>query len=232
MKSQPPDYIALQNVYKAKSRADLAELTTTVRTLEKQLSRTDPIPNAEIEAFAKNAASLKLIRGSPLRIATPEASKMDFGDRAGLVLRELGDEESLISLHLCFLALDAYLVTGATLPSLPASSSSQDIAAAETAHRKFTWHMTQYTDTLVETVKKAAEARGIGEVDTRVGEEKIGLVIREMARAGGAELHNISALTGGMVAQEVIKVVTRQYVPVEGVCVLDGVVSRVGVFDV
>ena len=157
---------------------------------------------------------------------------MHFGDRAGPVLRELGDDESLIPLYLCFLALDAYLATGASLPSLPASSSSQDVAAAETAHRKFTWHMTQYTDTLVESIKKGAEASGVGDVDAKIGEDRIGLVIREMARAGGAELHNISALTGGMVAQEVIKVVTRQYVPVEGVCVFDGVVSRVGVFDV
>ena len=92
--------------------------------------------------------------------------------------------------------------------------------------------MTQYTDTLVESIKKGAEASGVGDVDAKIGEDRIGLVIREMARAGGAELHNISALTGGMVAQEVIKVVTRQYVPVEGVCVFDGVVSRVGVFDV
>ena len=44
---------------------------------------------------------------------------MDFGDRAGLALQELGDEESLMPLHLCFLALDAYLATGATLPSPP-----------------------------------------------------------------------------------------------------------------
>ena len=53
MKSQPSDYIALQNIYKVKFRADLAELTTTVRTLEEQLSRTSPVPSAEIEAFAK-----------------------------------------------------------------------------------------------------------------------------------------------------------------------------------
>ena len=91
--------------------------------------------------------------------------------------------------------------------------------------------MTQYTDTLVESLRKSAEARGTTDVDTKAGEERIGLVIREMARAGGAELHNISALMGGMVAQEAIKVVTRQYVPVKGVCVFDGVVSRVGVFD-
>lgn len=44
-------------------------------------------------------------------------------------------------------------------------------------------------------------------------------------RAGGGELHNIAALAGGLLAQEVIKVVTMQYVPVDNTCLFDGVMS-------
>lgn len=51
-------------------------------------------------------------------------------------------------------------------------------------------------------------------------------------RAGGGELHNIAALTGGMVSQEVIKVITEQYVPVDNTCVFDGVRSKSSVFRV
>ena len=54
----------------------------------------------------------------------------------------------------------------------------------------------------------------------------------EVKRANGGELHNISSVTGGMVAQEAIKLLTKQYVPVDGVCVFDGVRSKVGVFKV
>jgi amyloid beta precursor protein binding protein 1 len=39
-------------------------------------------------------------------------------------------------------------------------------------------------------------------------------------------MHNIASLTGGLVAQEVIKVITEQYVPVDNVCVWDGIESR------
>ena len=53
---------------------------------------------------------------------------------------------------------------------------------------------------------------------------------QEVARAGGGELHNISALTGGMVAQEVIKVITKQYIPIDNTCVFDGIGSRCQVF--
>ncbi|KXJ95214.1 ThiF family protein [Microdochium bolleyi] len=49
---------------------------------------------------------------------------------------------------------------------------------------------------------------------------------QEVARAQGGELHNISALTGGMVAQETIKIITKQYVPIDNTCIFDGISSR------
>ena len=60
--------------------------------------------------------------------------------------------------------------------------------------------------------------------------ERVALAAREVARAAGGELHNVSALTGGMVAQEVIKVITKQYVPIDNTCVFDGIGSRCQVF--
>lgn len=49
---------------------------------------------------------------------------------------------------------------------------------------------------------------------------------QEVARARGGELHNISALTGGMVAQEMIKIITKQYIPIDNTCIFDGIGSR------
>lgn len=39
-------------------------------------------------------------------------------------------------------------------------------------------------------------------------------------------MHNIGALTGGIVSQEVIKVITEQYVPVDNTCIFDGIRSK------
>lgn len=55
---------------------------------------------------------------------------------------------------------------------------------------------------------------------------RVAQVAEEVSRATGGELHNISAMTGGMVAQEVIKVLTRQYIPLDNTCVFDGTASR------
>ncbi|KAH7173619.1 uncharacterized protein B0J16DRAFT_358744 [Fusarium flagelliforme] len=49
---------------------------------------------------------------------------------------------------------------------------------------------------------------------------------QEVERAAGGELHNVSALTGGMVAQEMIKIITKQYVPIDNTCIFDGIDSR------
>lgn len=48
-------------------------------------------------------------------------------------------------------------------------------------------------------------------------------------RAGGTELPQIAGLVGGMVAQEVIKIITSQYAPLDATCVYDGTRSTTGV---
>lgn len=62
--------------------------------------------------------------------------------------------------------------------------------------------------------------------------DKLVPVATEVARAQGGELHNIAALTGGMVAQEVIKIITKQYIPIDNTCVFDGIVSRSQIFRI
>ncbi|KZL75492.1 Nedd8-activating enzyme E1 regulatory subunit (ThiF family protein), partial [Colletotrichum tofieldiae] len=56
--------------------------------------------------------------------------------------------------------------------------------------------------------------------------ERLAQAAQEVSRAGGGELHNTSAVTGGMVAQETIKIITNQYVPIENTCIFDGIASR------
>ena len=57
-------------------------------------------------------------------------------------------------------------------------------------------------------------------------------VAEEVARAKGGELHNISSLTGGMVAQEIIKIITKQYIPINNTCLFDGITSRTQVLRI
>lgn len=46
--------------------------------------------------------------------------------------------------------------------------------------------------------------------------------IEEICRYGNSELNVVSSILGGVIAQEIIKLCTQQYVPVENTFVFDG----------
>ena len=51
----------------------------------------------------------------------------------------------------------------------------------------------------------------------------------EMCRFGGGELHCVAATVGGMAAQEAIKLITRQLVPVSGTLIYNAMASTTSV---
>lgn len=213
MKAQSEDYIQLQNVYKTKARQDIAEVLSSVRSLESSLHRSQPIDTTEVEAFCKNAAHIKLVRGRPSHITAPDR-KLVWGERAKAAGMALEDESSLILLYIAFLAWDEFCAThfGDALLSAPG------FADVDTDAEKFTGIAQKILSNLI------AES-GVSLDDEDDVNAKVGEICAELVRAGGAELHNIAALAGGLVAQEVIKVVTRQYIPVDNTCLFDGIRS-------
>lgn len=54
--------------------------------------------------------------------------------------------------------------------------------------------------------------------------------VNEMCRYGGAEIHSVSAFLGGCVAHEAIKLVTKQYKPVNNMFIYDGASTNTGTF--
>ena len=222
MKAQSADYIRLQNIYKNKARLDLAEVTSTVRSLETSLQRPTSVDEKEIEGFCKGASFVKLIKGRPIRFAPLSKSPkpkhledLDWTDVAGNLALEIQmQDESLLPAYIAFLAYDQYQVQKGSHQQGEEASDFVS-TASESANA---------------AIKSLASAAGLGELDVTTLEEKAKNVLLEFERADGGELHNIAALTGGMVAQEVIKVVTKQYVPVDNACVFDGIVSKTAVF--
>lgn len=54
--------------------------------------------------------------------------------------------------------------------------------------------------------------------------------VEEMVRFGAAELHVMGAIMGGIAAQEIIKFITRQFVPVPGTLIYNAMASTSSVF--
>jgi amyloid beta precursor protein binding protein 1 len=55
-------------------------------------------------------------------------------------------------------------------------------------------------------------------------------ILQELCRYGASELHAISAFIGGCCAQEAIKIITHQYIPVDHVLVYNGIRQSTSVF--
>lgn len=105
-----------------------------------------------------------------------------------------------------------YEATGGAF-SMPKSNVFIYLALLATAHKP-----EATSEEIMDTVSKL--------VPGTKGSERMLQSAQEVARARGGELHNISAFTGGMVAQETIKIITKQYIPIDNTCIFDGISSR------
>lgn len=232
MKAQSKDYITLQNIYKSKAREDCAQVLATVRELEKSLSRPSnlQVSEKEVENFCKGAAHIHLVRGRPIHIARPDQPFV-FGGRAKSLCFELTNPESLIGVYIAFLAYDEFIATHGSPSNQAGGEAIRVPGSSDVDLDADTERTVGIAYKIVDGIIKEAGER-IEDPDYTEIKEDIAKVVTEIVRAGGGELHNVASLTGGVVSQEVIKVVTSQYVPVDNVCLFDGVGSRAGVLRV
>lgn len=230
MKANSETYIQLQNIYKTKAREDCAEITATVRDLEKKHSKTTPIDDKEIENFCKGAAHISLVRGRPLKIVQP-GQPITFGDRAKYLANQLSNPESLVGLYIAFLAWDDFVATHTTESQISGGEGLKIPGSGAEDFQVDTLRLEGIAHKILDDVIKEAGTFIEDPEYTKI-KDGVAKLCMELTRAGGAELHNIASLSGGLIAQEVIKVITKQYVPVDNTCVFDGIGSRSGVLRV
>ncbi|KAL8931687.1 MAG: hypothetical protein Q9216_007109 [Gyalolechia sp. 2 TL-2023] len=230
MKAQSNDYIQLQNIYKAKARQDAETVTSHVRAMEKAQERKIAIDPKEIEAFCKGAAFVKLIKGQPL------ATNMD-PHRLKPLYQDLKDEEgSLLPIHIAFRAYDAMVAAQAAADEPPPPKANSQRRRQDEPLETLQNHAQNILMKMA-AIDTNTNTNNDNDNDDQYPPSEIIIarvtpILEELVRADGAELHNISALTGGMVAQEAIKILTKQYVPMDNTCVFDGIASRSAVFRI
>lgn len=206
MKAQSADYVSLQNIYKAKARQDVEEVTATVRQLESQLGRqTPPIPDRDIEVFCKNAAHIKVVLSRDI----PQISIDSDASTLKTIRNELNVPDSLIPIFIATQILDS------VVDEIQSSSREKDCSVDDDG----LWN--SHTERILALLTAAD-----GSAVCQEARAQIARAIKELRRAEGGELHNISSLTGGLVAQEALKVITRQYGPLDNTCVFDGARSK------
>ncbi|CAG8439886.1 7380_t:CDS:10 [Ambispora gerdemannii] len=202
MKADTQSYVALQNIYRQKAKEDIALVRAHVHKILSSIGRPiDFISNQEIESFCKHAAFIKVIRYRSLQeeyINNPKKSE---------IARWIRDPDDNIVHYLLIRAIDQFYEKYQRYPD--AATLDEEDGGNESEFINFK-----------STVSNLFNEYGIKEIPTHVDD-----FIHETCRAGGSEIPNIASLLGGLVSQEVIKLITQQYIPIDNTTVFQGIRS-------
>ncbi|XP_042007609.1 NEDD8-activating enzyme E1 regulatory subunit AXR1-like [Salvia splendens] len=195
MTSSTELYVSLQKIYQAKAEADFLVMEKLVKKILKKLGR-DPesISKATIKSFCKNARKLKVCRYRMI--------EEEFSSPVQLELQKyLTDEDYCVAFgfYILLRAVDRFAANYNSFPGQFDGEMDEEISRLKTT--------------------AVSLLNDLGCNGSSLTED----LINEMCRYGAAELHSVAAFVGGIASQEVIKLITRQFVPMSGTFIFNGV---------
>ncbi|TFK21372.1 ubiquitin activating enzyme [Coprinopsis marcescibilis] len=203
MKASTSQYVDLQTLYKERAVEERDAFRAVLdKVLQEQGENPSLIDDETVTNFVKHSHILRLLRGK----------KWGWLEESPDTLATLVQTSpKQLAIHLALSAL----------------ASLQTKHALATAQSKSTKEQeTEFQPKLEDLITEAKSLlpTGVEFEDDTDFENAIG----EAARSPTADLPNTAALLGGIVAQEVIKMTTKQYVPIDGICTIDLVETWTG----
>lgn len=220
MKSHSTTYVKLQQIYREKAKKDLNEFEKLLKETLSKLGQERVIEKEEIESFVKHSAWIKVLRGRKLNETLDTKTSLLKG-KIDELLQESNwsnPPDQSLSIYLALLSSSRFFTLNDRYPgSLSVEQGDQD-----------------GTKDLQEMYRISKEL--LKELDYKQGEESeelpetISKSLQEVCRSSHSTLPQTSALLGGLVAQEAIKLITKQYVPLNPgeTCIWDGITSMTG----
>ncbi|TKY66972.1 NEDD8-activating enzyme E1 regulatory subunit [Spatholobus suberectus] len=195
MTSSTEQYVNLQNIYHAKAEADFLVIERLVRSTLKKIGRdSNSIPRSTIKSFCKNARKLKVCR---YRLIEDEFNSPNLPELQKYLTNE--DYSIAVGIYILLRAVDRFAFNYNSFPGQFDSAMDEDIPRLKSTAIGLLSDLGCNGATLAEDL------------------------INEMCRFGAAELHAVAALVGGIASQEVIKLTTRQFVPMSGAYIFNGI---------
>ncbi|PSC68884.1 NEDD8-activating enzyme E1 regulatory subunit [Micractinium conductrix] len=205
-------YLDLQRIYHAKAEADAAAVEAHARALLEAAGR-DPasLPASEVRHFCKHARYLRIVRCRSLEEETEPDSCRGEALRGALAAE---DTAANAALYLLLRAADRFHATYQRYPGTFDSELEEDAALLKS----------QANAILSEC--GAAGGGGGSSAPAGVSDDLVG----EMCRCAAGELHVVAAVVGAIAAQEAIKLLTGQFVPVGGALIYNAMQCTTSVF--
>ncbi|XP_072991394.1 NEDD8-activating enzyme E1 regulatory subunit AXR1-like [Typha latifolia] len=188
-------YVSLQKIYQAKAESDCFAMERHVRNILKRIGREpDAISKAYIKTFCRNARKLTVCRYHTIE---EELSSPNLPE----LQKYLTDEDYCFAagFYILLRAVDRFASNYNRFPGIFDSELDEDMLRLKTIAFSIISDSGLHGSSLSEDL------------------------IHEMCRFGSAELHPVAAFIGGVASQEVIKLVTRQFVPMTGTFIFNGI---------
>eukprot|EP00999_Lentomonas_sp_LEN2_P001786 NODE_289_length_1711_cov_94.194444_g260_i0.p1 GENE.NODE_289_length_1711_cov_94.194444_g260_i0~~NODE_289_length_1711_cov_94.194444_g260_i0.p1 ORF type:complete len:552 (-),score=100.04 NODE_289_length_1711_cov_94.194444_g260_i0:55-1638(-) len=202
MHSNTEFYVQLQKLYHAKAQADIAAVNNRVASLLQSLELgSDTVPAEEIARMCRHSHELSVIHFSSLQQELDPSSA-----QANLIGNSLGDPTDNIAFYVLFQAASIF----------------------QEQHKRYPGTHDDEVEEDAMLLKKCAGTflSSIGATGS-VSDE----FCLEFCRYGGCQPHNISSLMGGVASQEVIKLVTGQFEPLNNTFIFNGTNSTAAVYN-
>ncbi|OVA11480.1 UBA/THIF-type NAD/FAD binding fold [Macleaya cordata] len=195
MTSSTEYYVNLQKIYQAKAEEDFLAVERRVRDILKRIGREpDSISKGNIKSFCRNTRKLVVCR---YRLIEDEFNSPIVSE----LQKYLTDEDYSIAVgfYILLRAVDRFATNYNRFPGLFDGEMDEDISRLKTV-----------------AVGILSDLGCNGSILTDD-------LINEMCRFGGAELHTVAAFIGGIASQEVIKLITKQFVPMSGTFIFNAI---------
>ncbi|KAK1330478.1 hypothetical protein QTO34_010667 [Cnephaeus nilssonii] len=176
-------YIKLQNVYREKAKKDAAAVGNHVAKLLQSIGRApESISEKELKLLCSNSAFLRVVRCRSLA----EEYGLDTVNRDEII-SSMDSPDNEIVLYLMLRAVDRFHKQHGRYPGVSNYQVEEDIGKLKSC---LTGFLQEYG------------------LSVMVKDD----YVHEFCRYGAAEPHTIAAFLGGAAAQEVIKIITKQFV--------------------
>lgn len=206
MTSTTDYYVALQKIYQEKAELHASAIEARVKNTCKKIGR-DPqsIKKSAIKLFCKNSRYIQVIRFPPL--------EDEFNSRIGEELRKLleFEEKSNATLYVLLRGVDHFASIYNRYPGVFDDELEEDAMKLKTI-----------ATTLLNKMIGGAGGGTAGLSDD---------LVSEMCRFGASEIHTVASIVGGIASQEAIKLLTKQFTPIPGVLVYNGIDSTTSVLQ-
>lgn len=202
MHSTTSNYLHLQHLYKARSESDIFSVSKHVNAIASELGLEEhAISSHEIRRICIHSRMLRVVR-------TKAFSEIPASTVWNSIktLSNCDGTSAAASIYCSLLAVDAFHHQHKRFPGTEEADIEDDLALLKI--------------TMSSILENAPSGISVNED-----------YLNEVVRFGGGELHSVSSVMGAMASQEVIKLLTGQYVPLGGTLIFDGINTTTTVIE-